>query len=71
MAFYEAHKAQRDRFEVLAFCCDFEERLKDIAGLEKELEPVKKAVWGGKALPSRSYWTILFRHTNGSGSTCI
>ena len=51
MAFYEAHKAQRDRFEVLAFCCDFEERLKDIAGLEKELEPVKKAVWGGKVLP--------------------
>jgi peroxiredoxin len=51
MAFYEAHKAQRDRFEVLAFCCDFEERLKNISELEKELAPVKKAVWGGRDLP--------------------
>ena len=51
MAFYEAHKAQRDRFEILAFCCDFSETLPDIAALERQLQHVKKAVWGGKELP--------------------
>jgi peroxiredoxin len=51
MAFYEAHKAQRDRFEVLAFCCDFSETLQDIPALERHLASVKKAVWGGKDLP--------------------
>jgi peroxiredoxin len=51
MAFYEAHKAHRDRFEILAFCWDPSGTLQDITGLERELEPVKKAVWGGKELP--------------------
>jgi peroxiredoxin len=51
MAFYEAHKAQRDRFEILAFCCDFSETLPDIAALERHLRHVKKAVWGGRDLP--------------------
>jgi peroxiredoxin len=51
MAFYEARKAQRDQFEILAFCCDFSESLPDIAALERQLKPVKKAVWGGKDLP--------------------
>ena len=51
MAFHEAHKAQRDRFEILAFCCDFGETLQDIPALERQLEHVKKAVWGGKDLP--------------------
>ena len=51
MAFYEAHKARRDRFEILAFCCDFSETLQDIPALERHLAHVKKAVWGGKDLP--------------------
>lgn len=51
MTFYETHQDQRDRFEILAFCCDFSESLQDIADLERKLEPVRKAVWGGKALP--------------------
>jgi peroxiredoxin len=51
MAFYEAHAAQRDRFEILAFCCDFSETLPDIAALERQLGHVKKAVWSGKDLP--------------------
>ena len=51
MAFYEAHKARRDRFEILAFCCDFGETLQDIPALERHLAHVKKAVWGGKDLP--------------------
>jgi hypothetical protein len=51
MAFYEAHNAERNRFEILAFCIDFSEKLPDIAALEKHLAPVKKAVWNGKDLP--------------------
>jgi alkyl hydroperoxide reductase subunit AhpC len=51
MEFYEEHKAQRNRFEILAFCCDFSESLKDIPALERQLEHVKKAAWGGKDLP--------------------
>ncbi len=51
MAFYEAHKTRRDRFEILAFCCDFSETIPDIAALDRHLGAVKKAVWGGKDLP--------------------
>ncbi len=51
MAFYEAHKGQQDRFEILAFCCDFSETLKSIPALEKHIAAVKKSVWGGKDLP--------------------
>ncbi len=51
MAFYEEHKARRDRFEILAFCCDFSESIHDIAALDRHLAAVKKAVWGGKDLP--------------------
>ena len=51
MAFCEAHEARRDRFEILAFCCDFGETIHDIPTLEKHLAAVKKAVWGGKDLP--------------------
>jgi peroxiredoxin len=51
MVFYDAHQAQQDRYEILAFCCDFSETLKDIKDLERQLEPVKKAVWSGRDLP--------------------
>jgi hypothetical protein len=51
MRFYEEHRVQRDRFEILAFCCDFSETLLDIAGLDREIAAVKKAVWGGEDLP--------------------
>jgi hypothetical protein len=51
MAFYETHKSKRDRFEILAFCCDFSETLKSIVELDQRLQPVKKGVWGGKDLP--------------------
>ena len=51
MEFYEAHKTQRDRFEILAFCCDFSETIPNIAALERQLRDVKKAVWDGKDLP--------------------
>ncbi|WP_435021380.1 redoxin domain-containing protein [Tundrisphaera sp. TA3] len=51
MAFHKAHAGQRERFEILAFCTDFDEKLKTVAELEAKLEPVRKAVWGGHSLP--------------------
>jgi peroxiredoxin len=51
MNFYEAHRAHRDKFEIIAFCCDFSESIKSISELEQHLKPVKKKVWGGKDLP--------------------
>jgi hypothetical protein len=51
MAFYEAHRSQRDRFEILAFCIDFSGTVKTMRELENHLEPFKKNVWSGKDLP--------------------
>jgi hypothetical protein len=51
VAFYERRKTQRNRFEILAFCCDFSESLKTMDDLDRHLAAVKKNVWGGKELP--------------------
>ncbi len=51
MAFYDDHRADRDRFEILAFCSDFGGGLDSVAALEKQLEPVRDHVWGGRSLP--------------------
>lgn len=48
--FYEAHKAQRDNFEIVAICLE-EPEIKSMADLDRELKSVVKAVWGGKPLP--------------------
>jgi thiol-disulfide isomerase/thioredoxin len=50
MKFYEEHRAQRDRFEILAICIDEEGDLKSIADLDKKLKPLVEHVWG-KPLP--------------------
>jgi hypothetical protein len=49
--FYEDHNAQRDRFEILAICIDFDGDLKSMADLDKALGPIVEHVWGGKPLP--------------------
>jgi hypothetical protein len=51
MAFYDAHRSHRDRFEILAFCIDFSGTVKTMRELENYLEPVKNNVWSGKDLP--------------------
>ena len=51
MAFYESRKAQRERFEILAFCLDYGQTIKDMDALDRRLEPVVRNVWGGKRLP--------------------
>ena len=51
MVFYEAHRDQRDRFEILSICIDVDGDLKSMADVDKGLEPIIKYVWGGKTLP--------------------
>jgi hypothetical protein len=51
MRFYEEHKAQHDRFEILSICIDMDGDLKSLADVDKALEPIIKHVWGGKPLP--------------------
>ncbi|HEX4414868.1 MAG TPA: redoxin domain-containing protein [Lacipirellulaceae bacterium] len=48
--FYEDHKAQRDRFEILSICIDCDERLKSIADVDRELAPIVKYTWNDKPL---------------------
>jgi hypothetical protein len=48
MKFYEAHAADRDRFEILAF---HDAQAKDFATLDAKLKPISKQAWGGKMLP--------------------
>jgi hypothetical protein len=49
--FYEEHKTQRDRFEILAICIDCNGEMKTVAEVDRALEPIVKHVWGGKPLP--------------------
>ena len=51
ISFHEEHAAQRDQFEIISICIDFEGGLKWIADLDRALEPIVKHVWGGKTLP--------------------
>ena len=46
--FYEDHKADRDKFEILAF---HDAQAKNFAELDKNLEPIIKNSWGGRPLP--------------------
>ncbi len=48
MKFYEEHKDQRDRFEILAF---HDARAKTFAELDEKLAPIIKDKWEGKPLP--------------------
>lgn len=43
--FYEDHKPQRDRFEILSICIDEGGKLKSIADLDGKLEPIVKNIW--------------------------
>lgn len=49
--FYEDHKAQRDKFEILSFCIDCDERLKSMADVDRELAPIVEYTWNDKPLP--------------------
>jgi hypothetical protein len=70
-AFYEAHRSRRDRFEVLAFCLDVEGALKNIADLDRALEPVVRNAWGGKPLPFPVLLDNTFRTAESFGLSSI
>ena len=46
--FYEDHKGQRDRFEILAICVDPDGEVTSMAEVDRRLEPIVQHVWGGK-----------------------
>jgi len=43
--FYEEHRAQHNRFEILAICLDPDGDLKSIADLDRELQPIVEHAW--------------------------
>jgi hypothetical protein len=45
MKFYDAHQRQRDRFEIIAFCIDFDGELKTIEQLDQKLKPIVDHAW--------------------------
>ncbi len=49
--YYQEHRQQRDRFEILSICVDVDEDLDSVAQVEKRLERVIKHVWNGQDLP--------------------
>ena len=49
--FYEQHRQQRDQFEILSICIDFEGEIKSMADLDKTLGPIVKHAWDGKQIP--------------------
>ncbi len=49
--FYEEHAADRDRFEILAICGNWNQEAKTIQEFERLVAPIVEKVWGGKQLP--------------------
>ena len=45
--FYETHKSERDRFEIISIC-SVDSPVQTMADLDRALKPVQKAVWHGK-----------------------
>lgn len=51
MEFYEQHRQQREQFEILSICIDFEGEIKSMADLDRTLAPIVEHAWGGKQIP--------------------
>jgi hypothetical protein len=48
--FYDAHAAERDRFEIVSICST-EPEIRTMSDLDRELKPVVKAIWHGRPIP--------------------
>jgi thiol-disulfide isomerase/thioredoxin len=48
--FYEAHRSQRDRFELVSICT-VDSKWHAMADLDRELKPFVKTIWAGEELP--------------------
>ncbi len=51
MDFYNAHEADRDRFEIVSICLDPDGDLQTMADLDRALKLVVDNVWNGRQLP--------------------
>jgi thiol-disulfide isomerase/thioredoxin len=60
--FYEAHKNERDRFELISICSEIDAKMQTMADFDRKLKPVLKAVWHGKELP----FPVLLDNTSQS-----
>jgi len=60
--FYDRHKEQRDKFEIVAFCLDIDGEFKSLRDLDQYLRPVVKNVWKGRKLP----FPLLLDNTFGT-----
>ena len=60
--FYEAHKTERDRFELISICCELDAKMQTMADFDRKLKPLLKAVWHGKELP----FPVLLDNTSQS-----
>jgi thiol-disulfide isomerase/thioredoxin len=50
MKFYEKHAVHRERFEIVGICIDHTGQIENMTALERELEPIVKAVWKGRTI---------------------
>jgi hypothetical protein len=49
MQFYDEHAAQRDKFEIVAFCVDHDGEMKSVADLYRHLKPIiENDAWNGR-----------------------
>ena len=69
--FYEEHAADRDRFEIVAFCIDDDGKLSSMAAVDRKLEPVVEHVWGGRALPFPSVLDASFQTMESFGISTL
>jgi thiol-disulfide isomerase/thioredoxin len=66
--FYEDHAAQRDRFEILAICCDYDNEFKTIATWTVSLRRSSSTCGAERHYRSRCCWTT--RSRPGKASDC-
>ncbi len=51
LKFYDEHKGQRDRFEIVSICIDPDGELNSLEDLDRALRPIVTEVWGGRTIP--------------------
>ncbi len=60
--FCEAHKTERDRFELISVCTELDPKMQTMADFDRKLQPIKKVVWQGTELP----FPVLLDNTSQS-----
>lgn len=49
--FYKRNESHRNRFEVIGLFLDLSGKIDSVDSLKEKLEPIRKYVWGGRAIP--------------------